>query len=102
MALIPLAVTFIVMYLLLMRPQQQRVRRQKALVSSLRVGDDVLTAGGLYGTIARLDDTDAVIEVAPGVEVRVLRLAITKHLVDDDDEDGPSPEGPAYHDGERE
>ena len=73
------------MWLLLIRPQQQRVRRQQALLQSLEVGDEVITAGGMIGRIVGLDDEEARIELAPGTEVRFLRLAVNARVGDDDD-----------------
>lgn len=68
------------MWLLLIRPQQQRVRRQQELVASLQVGDEVVTAGGAMGRIVALDADEARIEVAPGVVVRFLRLAVNARV----------------------
>ncbi len=70
----------ILMYLFLLRPQQQRVRRQRELVASLDVGDEIVTAGGLIGTIVALDGDRAEIEIADGVIVEFLRAAISRKL----------------------
>jgi len=78
MQILPFIVLLALMYVLLVRPQQQRVRRQRALISSLEVGDDVVTAGGLIGRIVGLDDEEARLEVAPGVTMMFLRGAITR------------------------
>ena len=72
------ALLFVAMWFLLIRPQQTRLRRQRQLIASLEVGDEVVTAGGLVGTIRVLTDDEAHIEVGPGVEVRVLRAAISQ------------------------
>ena len=71
------------MWFVLIRPQQQRVRRQQQLVASLQVGDEVVTAGGLVGRIVALDADEAHIEVAPGVVARFLRLAVNAKVNDD-------------------
>jgi preprotein translocase subunit YajC len=84
MDLIILPLLLLIMYLLLIRPQQQRVKRQRQLVADLHVGDEVVTAGGIVGTIRVLDDTELRLEAGPGVEVRVLRGAISRKL-------GPEP-----------
>lgn len=68
------------MYLLLIRPQQQRVKRQRQLLESIEVGDEVVTAGGLIGTIRVMTDSELRIEVGPGVEVRLLRGAISRKI----------------------
>ena len=68
------------MWVLLVRPQQQRVRQQRDLVASLVVGDEVITAGGMVGRIVGLTEQEARVEVAPGVEIRFLRGAINSRL----------------------
>lgn len=80
MDLLVLFALFGLMYLLLFRPQQQRVKRQRELIQSLAAGDEVVTAGGLVGTIRMMDDTELRLEVGPGVEVRVLRGAISRRI----------------------
>lgn len=68
------------MWLLLVRPQQQRVRRQRELVASVVVGDRIVTAGGIIGTIVGLDDDEARVEVAPGTVLTLLRPAISRRV----------------------
>ena len=80
--LVPL-VLFGLMWVLLVRPQKERVRRQQQLVASLEVGDEVITAGGLIGRIVALDDNEAHIEVAPGSVMRFLRIAVNARVGDD-------------------
>jgi preprotein translocase subunit YajC len=80
MALLALLLTFALMWLLLVRPQQRRIREHQAIISSLRVGDDVVTAGGIHGRITALEPDAVALEVAPGVELRVLRAAISQRL----------------------
>ena len=75
--LIPLLL-LAVMYMLLIRPQQQRVRRQRMLVSSLEVGDKIVTIGGIVGEIVALNDESADVEIAPGVTVTFLRAAVNR------------------------
>ena len=71
-ALLPLLL-LIPLWLLLVRPQQRRVRAQRAMVLSLQQGDDVLTSAGIYGTIIDLDDEVVTLEVAEGVRLRIAR-----------------------------
>ena len=78
-----LILTFGLRWLVLIRPQQQRVRRQQELVRSLEVGDEIVTAGGIFGRVVALDDEVARIEVAPGVEIRCLRLAVNARVGED-------------------
>ncbi len=77
MAFLPILILVGLFYLLLIRPQQQRVRAQRAVVSTLSVGDEVITIGGLLGTIVELDDETAVVETTPGVRLRFRRHAIS-------------------------
>ncbi len=65
-----------VMYLLLIRPQQQRVKAQRALVAGIEVGDEIVTLGGLIARVTRLDDDTVTLEAAPGVTMRFRRGAI--------------------------
>lgn len=68
------------MWFLLVRPQRERVRRQQALVAALTVGDEVITAGGMVGRIVALDDDEVHLEVAHGVVLRVVRLAVNARV----------------------
>jgi preprotein translocase subunit YajC len=79
-SLIPIVILFGLMYVLLIRPQQQRVRRQRELISSLDVGDSIVTDGGIMGTILELDDTSALVEVSDGVRMRFIRPAISRKV----------------------
>jgi preprotein translocase subunit YajC len=75
-ALIVIVVLFAAFWLLLVRPQRNQARRQQELIRSLEVGDEIVSAGGLYGTIKRIDDDDLIVEVAPQIEVRMARGAV--------------------------
>ncbi|MCU1485457.1 MAG: yajC [Actinomycetia bacterium] len=68
------------MWFLMIRPQQQRVRNQRALVVSLEEGQEVITAGGLIGTITAVRDRDVTLDLGGGIEVRVLRTAVSMRL----------------------
>jgi preprotein translocase subunit YajC len=83
--LLPLLLMGGVFYFLLIRPQQRRQRSQRELLSSLSVGDDVVTIGGVLGVIREMDDDEATLEVAPGVEIRFLRSAIARKISYDDE-----------------
>src|SRR3954470_23053217 len=63
---LPLVILVGVMYLVLIRPQQQRVKAQRALVTSLTVGDEVVTIGGMLGRIVTIDEDVATVENTPG------------------------------------
>jgi preprotein translocase subunit YajC len=87
-----------VVYLLFVRPQKKRRMQQEQIVNELRVGDEVLTAGGIYGTIAGLDDDLVTVEIAPGTEVKVARRAIAGVTPDPDDEEAADDEDAAVAD----
>ncbi len=75
-SLLPLVLLFGVMYVVLIRPQKQRVRAQRELVTSLQVGDEVVTIGGILGRITSLDDETAEVQTTPGTVLRCRRNAI--------------------------
>jgi preprotein translocase subunit YajC len=72
----PLVLIFVVFYFLLIRPQQQKAKDQRAMLANLKRNDDVITAGGLYGKIMALTDKIVTLEIAPNVRVRVDRQQI--------------------------
>jgi preprotein translocase subunit YajC len=78
--LIFLPLLLILMYLLLIRPQQQRVRKQQAVLSSIDVGDEVVTVSGIVGRVEALEDDRVYIEVAPGVTIEMLRQALGRKI----------------------
>ena len=68
---------FVLFYLLLIRPQQKRLKEQRAMLDTLKKGDEVITAGGLVGVVSKvLTDTEVEIEIAKGVTVTALRYTI--------------------------
>ena len=76
---IPLILIFAIMYFLLIRPQQKKVKEHQAMVSALRRGDEVVTQGGLIGKITKVkDDAEVEIELSQGVKVRVVRPTIAQ------------------------
>ena len=77
-------VILILMWFLLIRPQRRRQQDSQRLINSLSVGQEIVTAGGLYGTITALDEDEARVEIADGVEVRVAKRAIAGVLSEDD------------------
>jgi preprotein translocase subunit YajC len=70
------------MWFLLIRPQRRRQMEAQRLVQSLEVGKEIVTAGGLYGTITALEEDEARVQIADGVEVRVAKRAIAGVLSD--------------------
>ena len=76
-----------VMYVLMIRPQRQRQAQQQSMIDGASVGDDVLTTGGIYGTIAEVEGDDIVVEIASGVTVHMTRRGIAAVLPPEDEED---------------
>jgi preprotein translocase subunit YajC len=74
--IIMLVIMFAIFYFLLIRPQQKRAKQHKQLVAALKVGDSVVTAGGIHGKVAALQDTVVTVEVATGVKIKINRSSI--------------------------
>ena len=78
---LPLILIFGIMYFLLIRPQQQKVKQHKAMVEALRRGDQVVTQGGLIGKVSKVkDENELEVELAEGVRVRVVKSTIAQVL----------------------
>ena len=91
--LILMAFGFGLIWLLLILPQRRRAAQHEALVAGLTPGDEVITAGGLYGTVTELGEEDVGLEIADGVEVRVARRAIAAVLPEEDEGEDLEEEG---------
>lgn len=74
---LPLVLIFAVFYFLLIRPQQQRQKETKKMLSELKRGDKVVTGGGILGTVTKAKDNDIEVEIAENVRITVLRDTIT-------------------------
>ncbi|CCE02391.1 preprotein translocase subunit YajC [Bradyrhizobium sp. STM 3809] len=78
MSLLPFALIFVIMYFLILRPQQKKVKEHADLVKNVRRGDTIVTQGGLVGKVTKVVDDDQVeFEIADGVRVRQMRQMIT-------------------------
>ena len=76
---VPLILIFAIMYFLLIRPQQKKLKEHKAMVEALRRGDQVLTQGGILGKVTKVGDDGVLeVEIAEGVRVKTLRHTITQ------------------------
>ncbi len=76
---LPLVLIFVIMYFLMIRPQQKKVKELKAMVDALRRGDQVLTQGGIIGKVAKVGDDGVLeVEIAEGVKVRMPKHAIAQ------------------------
>ena len=104
MPLLLIILLFGVMYFLMIRPQQRRRREAQQMQSALGPGDQIITIGGLHGTVVSAEDDVVTLEVAPGVNVRFARPAIARVLpreaeeaetvADDEPVEEPQPEPP--------
>ena len=80
-SLVPLILIFAIMYFLLIRPQQKKLKEHQEMVSALRRGDQVVTQGGLIGKVTKVkDDSEVEVEISSGVTVRVVRHTISQVL----------------------
>jgi preprotein translocase subunit YajC len=77
-AILPLVLIGAVFYLLIMRPARNRQKQQSLLIDSLRPGAEVMTTAGIFGTLVEVSDADVVIQVAPGVELKMTKNAIAR------------------------
>jgi preprotein translocase subunit YajC len=93
-AYIFIIVLLAVVWLFMIRPRQRQMRAQQQQLASLELGDEIVTAGGLYGTIRRIDDDELRVEIAPEVEVRIARRAVASVLTEHDEPELEAPEEP--------
>ena len=76
---VPLILIFVIMYLLLIRPQQKKVKEHKAMVEALRRGDQVVTQGGIIGQVSKVkEDGEIELEIAEGVKVRLVKATVAQ------------------------
>ena len=96
MEILPLLLLmFVAMYFFMVRPQQRKARQHRELLESLDVGDEVITASGLYGMITDFDGGTVFIEISDGVEIKISRDTIANKVVYSDfDADGEEGQGP--------
>lgn len=76
--IMPFLLIFVIMYFLIIRPQQRRLKEHREMVASVRRGDTVVTAGGLIGKVSKVDEGEIQVEVAQGVRLKVVRSTISE------------------------
>lgn len=75
----PIIFIFVVMYFLVIRPQQKKAKTHREMIANVRRGDTVVTSGGLIAKISKVnDDTELTVEIAEGVKVRIVRSMISE------------------------
>ncbi|HZX28573.1 MAG TPA: preprotein translocase subunit YajC, partial [Telluria sp.] len=72
---LPLILMFVVMYFVMIRPQQKRAKEQRAMIDALAKGDEVVTAGGVLGKVTKVSDAYVTLEVAANTEIVVQKSA---------------------------
>ena len=78
-SLLPFVAIFVIMYFLILRPQQKRAKQHQEMVKNVRRGDNVVTTGGLLGKVTKVVDDDQIeVEIADGVRVRQLRSMVAE------------------------
>ena len=75
---VPLILIFVIMYFLILRPQQKRMKEQRNMIAELKRGDQVVTQGGIIGKITDVKDDEVTVEIAQGVKIRVVRATIAQ------------------------
>ena len=80
MSMLPFVAIFAVMYFVMIRPQMRKQKEHRAMIDALAKGDEVVTAGGILGRVAKIDDNFVGLEVANNVEIRIQRSAIVQVL----------------------
>jgi preprotein translocase subunit YajC len=85
--LIVMVLLLVVMYVLMIRPQRQRQRQQQSMIDGAGVGDDILTTGGIYGTIVQAEGDDIVVEIADSLSVHMTRRGIAAVLPPEEEEE---------------
>lgn len=91
-------VLLVLMYVVLFLPRQRQMARQRAMQAALAVGDEVVTIGGMHGTVTELHEDGLRLEVSPGVEVRFVRDAVARRLASEAPVDpDPQPDGADVH-----
>lgn len=80
LSLLPIVLMFVVLYFIMIRPQMKRQKEHRAMLEKLAKGDEVVTNGGLAGTVAAIGDHFVTLEVANGVQLRVQKGAILNVL----------------------
>ena len=77
MSFLPIILMFVVLYVLMIRPQMKRQKEQKAMIDALAKGDEIVTAGGVVGKVTKVSDGYVTIEVSEGTEIVMQKAAVT-------------------------
>jgi preprotein translocase subunit YajC len=80
MGILPWVLIFLIFYLLMIRPQQKRVKQHQAAIAAVKKGDEVITGGGIRGKVTKVTEDEAEVEIANGVKVRVVKSTLSHVL----------------------
>jgi preprotein translocase subunit YajC len=94
-----IVVAFAFLYFVLIRPQKKRQLQSRQLLDTIKVGDEVVTAAGIYGRVAELLDGDIMVDIAPQVRVKVARRAIGAVIPPSEELEEPEQEPPVVDNG---
>lgn len=78
--LVPWLLIFVIFWFMMIRPQQRRMREHQASIAAVKRGDEVVTGGGIRGRVTKVDDTEAEVEIANGVRIRVIKSTLSAVL----------------------
>ena len=78
--ILPWLAIFVIFYMLMIRPQQRRVKEHQAAINAVKKGDEVITGGGIRGKVTKVGDDEAEVEIAQGVKIRVVKSTISQVL----------------------
>jgi preprotein translocase subunit YajC len=78
--ILPWLAIFVIFYMLMIRPQQQRVKQHQATIAAVKKGDDIITGGGIRGRVTKVGDDEVEVEIAQGVKVRIVKSTISNVL----------------------
>lgn len=87
LSLVPFVLIFVIFYFLLILPQQKRQKAQRAMLDDLKKGDKIITASGIWGTIANLGKETVTLQVADNTKIKIQKEHIAKLRADDDDKE---------------
>lgn len=80
MGILPWVLIFVIFYMLMIRPQQRRVKEHQAAVAAIKKGDEIITGGGIRGRVTRVSDDELEVEIAQGVKIRVVKSTVSHVL----------------------
>jgi preprotein translocase subunit YajC len=79
-AFMPIVILFVIFYFILIRPQQKRAREHQSTLDALKPGDTVITNGGIYGTVMKIDDHVVTLQCSDKVRIKVIKKAISSKV----------------------